>query len=98
MTKQGKIDSIKSYFVISEDIMPKISASNLLPNYTFLQQFQDVINENTMTVPATNIDLGHASLTMKRSNFTTGNGGIYASLISLGDIPRNPAFTGGVTT
>ena len=66
MMSQTKIDNIKTYFVIAYENMPKISTQNTPPTYTSLHIFQDVINENDMAVPALNIDLGHASLTIKK--------------------------------
>ena len=59
--------------------MLMISTPSSPPNYTSLEKFQDAINEKVMVFPATNTDLKHAVLTMKRSDFIAANEGIYSN-------------------
>lgn len=98
ITSQTHIDNLKAYFVISSNDIPKISTPNTPPNYTLIHSFQVAINENVIALPAPNIHLGHASLTMKKVHFTTANSGTYTYPISPGDIPRKPTATGGIIT
>ena len=63
-----------------------------------LQALQDALNENIMAVPASNTELEHVSLTMKKAYFTTANIGTYTDLISLGDMSSKYISTGDFTT
>ena len=98
MTSQIQIDNVKVYLVISSNNMSKISTPNAPPNYTPLQTFRDVINENSIVVPAPNTEVGHTALTMKKTHFNTANSGTYTDLISPGDRPSKPTTTGIFTT
>ena len=78
--------------------MPNISTPNSPLISTPLQQFQDTVSESTMSVPATNTDLGHASLALKTFNAPTANGGIHKTSTSPVYRPSKSTPTGGVIT
>ena len=95
---QAQIDNIAAYFVNTTDEMPKISTVSDPPTFTSLQDFQDTINANTMSVPAPGTDFGHAALTMKNSHFTAANGSAYMDPTSPGTSPINPNTILGAVT
>ena len=98
MTSHAQIDNIKAYFVYTTENVSKISTASSLPNYTFLQVFQDSINKNEMAVPVPDIDIGHAVLTMKTAHFTAANKSTYTDPVSSGTTTSNPSTVLGVST
>lgn len=90
-------NSIAVTFTTATADMPKISTITSKPSYTSIKRFQDKINENAMTIPSSQTDLGHLALVLDPTDFDTANGGIaFIPPVSPGNAPTDP--TTGITS
>ena len=83
--------SIAVTFTTATADMPKISTITAKPSYTTIKKFQDKINENAMTIPSPQTDLGHLALVLKPDDFTSANEDTaFVTPVSPGDAPIDP--------
>ena len=86
-------NSIAVTFTTATADMPKISTITSKPSYTTIKRFQDKINENAMTIPSSQTDLGHLALVLEPTDFNTANGGTtFVVPVSPGDAPTDPTI------
>ena len=69
------IDPILANFTIKPELMPRISTDSSKPTHSSLRMFQDAIQDNAMTIPSPQTELGHLALVVSTSDFTTANAG-----------------------
>ena len=91
MNTLSQTKDIMALFVHQEAEMPHISTPSSPPTYTTMLEFQSALDNNAMTVPVPNTDLGHAALTMKKSDFTQANGSVYTDPVDPGPAPTAPS-------
>jgi hypothetical protein len=95
------IDTIIGSFTIKPEHMPRISTDESKPTYSTLRAFQDAIQDNAMTIPSPQTELGHLALVVSPTDFAAANSTIpFVVPTDPGLAPVNPATATatGVTT
>ena len=85
------IASIQSYFRVAPSDMPKLSTPMTKPNYTSIKKFIEALEQNAMSVPSIQTELGHLALVISQSDYTATNEGTpWTKPKNPGSSPTNP--------
>jgi hypothetical protein len=94
-------DTIITSFTVKPENMPRISTDASKPTYSTLRAFQDAIQDNAMTIPSPQTELGHLALVISPADFFAVNARTaFIVPTDPGLAPTNPAAAtrAGATT
>lgn len=94
-------DTIITSFTVKPENMPRISTDASKPTYSTLRAFQDAIQDNAMTIPSPQTELGHLALVISPADFFAVNARTaFIVPTDPGLAPTNPASAtrAGATT
>ena len=99
MATAAGITSIQSFFQIAPEEMPKMSTATSKPNYTTIKKFLEALEQNAMSIPSTQSELGHLALVISDTDYTIANEGTpWKDPTNPGNSPTNPVPTTALTS
>ena len=98
MATAAGIANVQSYFRITPEDMPKLSTETTKPNYTTIKKFTEALEQNAMSVPSAQTELGHLALVISDADYTIANeGNAWIPPTNPGKAPTNPVPTATTT-